>query len=646
MKIRLEHKPISSALLCLALLCVGSSASAQIKINPAELPRIPDLVEIDPFGGVSLFGQVNYGLNTKLITGGDVGVRVGVNVTNHIALELAYQYMVNNVRLVTPIQPGFPSYDFGNRIHYGSGNVLYHFTPWGSIIRPYVTVGVGPAEFSPTNNAKTIARNPITNAAFFSQGLDDNLQVAVNYGGGVKVHLSPHVGLRFDVRGFTSRNPTFGLPDYPTGGIYIPSHKTLNGMQATLGAIFYFGPVAIPCPAGMVGGFEPNCTWPPCPAGMVGPHQPDCSWPPIPAGAITGYDALLCQGKAITLHSTAVDPVGHTLAYAWKLNGVGAGTNSPDFTFTPNNAGDQTVECVVSDVGDPKRSVTENATFSIKEYLQPQITTLTSSANTLSCPADANGTHTATLNAAATGSACGGNLSYVWKASEGSVSGSGASATFDSSSLNFDANATSDQTKTVTVTVTATDETGHSASKTVDIVVNCPLQWKRLDDLVFPKNNDRVNNCAKDVLLQQAAPALTNSTYDIILVGHIDGDEKPELPATGRGKKRVEGKKLDDSRAMNAAAVLSGGGGTCSTIDPSRIKIADVGTAQGAEPKGVCGTSNQTKERKRSAVTDADKNRRVEVYLVPKGTTSVPEHPGVTANPAPDSVVKALGCPK
>jgi hypothetical protein len=163
---------------------------------------------------------------------------------------------------------------------------------------------------------------------------------------------------------------------------------------------------------------------------------------------------------------------------------------------------------------------------------------------------------------------------------------------------------------------------------------------------VFPKDNDRVNNCGKDVL-KEVASAMASSDFDVILVGHIDGDEKADLPATGRGKNKVEGKKLDDSRAMNAAAVLAGGGGTCSTIDPSRIKIADAGTAQGAEPNGVCGTSaHPSKERKRSTVTDADKNRRVEVYLVPKGTTNVPEHTGVTATPAPESVVRALGCPK
>ena len=39
--------------------------------------------------------------------------------------------------------------------------------------------------------------------------------------------LSERIGFRLDARGMFSRNPTFGLPNYPTGGVYIPN-KTLD----------------------------------------------------------------------------------------------------------------------------------------------------------------------------------------------------------------------------------------------------------------------------------------------------------------------------------------------------------------------------------------------------------------------------------
>src|SRR6185312_2530685 len=121
MRLRLKSKPITVALVSMAL-CASlamaqdsstsssqsstnkSSANSQtpaagnaamppgcVKIippDPKEKVRLPDTVEIDPFGGVSLFGQVNRGLDTKQITGGAWGLRVGVNVSNYVGLEM------------------------------------------------------------------------------------------------------------------------------------------------------------------------------------------------------------------------------------------------------------------------------------------------------------------------------------------------------------------------------------------------------------------------------------------------------------------------------------------------------------------------------------------------------------------------------
>ena len=93
------------------------------------------------------------------------------------------------------------------------------------------------------------------------------------------------------------------------------------------------------------------------------------------------------------------------------------------------------------------------------------------------------------------------------------------------------------------------------------------------------------------------------------------------------------------------AAVLTGGGGTCGNVDPSRIKVDWVGTDQTSDPRpGQCVTSN-IKERRGSAVTDADKNRRVEIYLVPRNSQTMP--PAVkNIKPLPEREVRALGCPK
>lgn len=633
MNLRLKPRPIASALLSMAL-CASLAVAQDANSNSAQAPsttkqtsaasnnqgeNLPDLVELDPFGGVSVFGQVNPGLAVKHLTGGALGGRVGVNVSKYIGLELMYQYTVNNVRFLTPTQPGLPRYDFGNRIHELAFNPVFHFTPRGSRVRPYVTVGVGAVQYTPTDPAKRIARDPAVNALYLSSNLNDNLQVALNYGGGVKFHLSDHFGLRLDARGMLSRNPTYGLPSYPTGGIYIPKGDRLNGLQVTAGLIFYLGRKEQP-PA------------PPAP-----PPPP----PPLSAGSITGAEGTLCQGKAITLHSTASDPAGHQLSYAWKLNGQPQGSNSPDFTFTPNNAGDFQVEVDVADATDANRKVTGGPiTLSIKEYTEPVISSFTISPKELSCRGDNT---TAQLQSAATGSACGGNLTYKWTVSEGSVTNdSSANATFDSKSLTFDQSASTPQTKTVTVTLTATDESGKSATKTDTITVQCPPQQVRFNDIVFPKNNSRVNNCGKRVLIDEVAPKLNDPNYTVVLVGHIDNDEQP----SGRRRAR-NARTLDEQRALNAAAVLTGGTGTCAKVDPSRVMVDWVGTDQTSETQpGLCGTSTrqETKERRSSRVNESDKNRRVEVYLVPKGA---PMPPAVkNAKPLDQKVMKRLGCPK
>jgi outer membrane protein OmpA-like peptidoglycan-associated protein len=243
-------------------------------------------------------------------------------------------------------------------------------------------------------------------------------------------------------------------------------------------------------------------------------------------------------------------------------------------------------------------------------------------------------------------SACGGNLTYKWTVSEGSVTNdSSPNATFDVTSLNFEQSAQA-QSKAVVATLTVTDETGKTATQTTNITANCTPQFVRLDDVIFAKNNARVNNCGKRVLIDDVAARLGNGDYDIILVGHRDTDEAVKVAAGKKGRKAAAatGPDLDEQRVLNAAAILSGGTGTCGKVDVSRIKMTLVGTEQISETRtGQCGTSN-TQERKGSETSEADKNRRVEIYLVPHGSTILP--PAVKeAHPVPEAEVKALGCP-
>jgi len=656
MSTRLRFKPISGLLLS-SFFCLGIPAFSQTAAKPkaaAAVDELPDLIEIDPFGGVSMFGSVDRGLGQKFAKGGTYGGRVTWNASRWIGLELFYDYSYNNVSFRTssgtyPSGAPLPTYSFSNRIHTFAFNPIFNLKPRGSKFQPYLTAGFGAADFVPTNAAEGMAKSP-DQAPFMVQNLNDNLQPEINYGGGVKWHFTEHFGMRLDARGFLLYNPTFGLPNYPNGGVYIPRHSHLNGFQATAGLVWYIGAPG-PCPV-------PD----PLPAPA-----------PLNQGAIAAADSsALCQGKPVNLHSSASGADGHKLKYAWTLNGQPSGSDSPDFSFTPNNTGDFQVAVTVSDATPPpapqappaklpKRClpwtppayvppapVTATTTLNVADAA-PQITSVTSSASTLSCAADTTGTHTATLSASASAGACGGNLSYKWTVSEGSVTNdTSANATFDASSLTFEGGA-SNQSKTITATVTVTTDSGKTATQTTQITVNCPPQFVRLSDVIFAKNKSRVNNCGKRVLIDEAAPRVANGDYDIILVGHRDSDEAETEPGAKRGKKKAaEQNTLDEQRALNAAAVLSGGTGTCAKVDPSRVKIDWVGTDQTSDTQpGLCGTSNLAaqKERKGAAVTDADKNRRVEVYLVPHSSSSMP--PAVkNARPLPADEMKLLGCPK
>ncbi len=649
-------KPVSSALLCTAL-CLGTAAFAQdtpkaAKVAATAGDEYPDLFEIDPFGGVNIFGQLNTGLTLHTGKGGLGGVRIAYNPTPHFGLEVWADYVNAPMSFLASNVPGYGPYSFASHNWVLGLDPVFNILPRGSRIQPYVTGGVDAIRFTPSQNAIFNA-NSFAESPYEAGALRSNLQVGGNFGGGVKIHFTDHFGMRFDIRDLMSRNPTYGLPNTNniTSGIYIPSHQRYNGVQLTAGLVYFGG----------------NTKCPPMPPA---PAQP----PALPTPSITGGEGTICQGKPVTLHATlpGVDPA-RKLSFAWTVNGQAQDANAPDLTFTPSNNSSFTVALTVTDttplpppMEKPKKfplrcwtqpaaltpvaPVTGSVTLTVADTT-PTISSVSAvatggSGSNLVCK-DNQGPHTANLTGSATPGACGGNLTYKWTVSEGSVSGdSSPNATFDASSLSgFDP--AQSQSKTVTATLTVTDPSGKSATQTTTINVKCEPTWVRLDDVIFAKNNARVNNCGKRLLIDDAASKMQSGDYDIILVAHRDTDEMEATGARGKGRHKVAPTPLDEQRALNAAAVLSGGTATCGKVDATRIKIDWEGTDQTSETRpGQCGTSaTRATERKGSEVSEADKNRRVEVYLVPHGSTVMP--PAVK-NPQPlsDTTMKALGCPK
>jgi outer membrane protein OmpA-like peptidoglycan-associated protein len=610
--------------------------------------QYPDLFEIDPFGGVSIYGQMNRGLTMHTADGGLGGLRLAYNPTAHIGLEAWADYAGANIEFLGSTSPTIPPYSFGAHDWVFGLNPVFNILPRGSRVQPYLTAGVLGTEFVPAHNAVFNA-NAFAQAQYNAGALRSNLQAGFNFGGGVKWHFTDHFGMRAEIRDLITRNPTFGLPSAPniTPGVYIPSGNRYNGIQLTLGLVYFGGNVK-------------------CPPMPEAPPPP----PPLPTPTISGGEGTICQGKPVSLHAAMSGVVGdRKLTYAWTVNGQAQGSSSPDFTFTPSGASSYSVGLTVTDTTPPPAPMERPRKFPVRCWTAPPppaavapvsavpvtltlgdttptISGVTASPNSLACAAN-SGAHTASLSSSATPGACGGSLSYQWTVSEGSVTGgSTAAAMFDASSLNFEAGSQA-QSKTITATVTVTDPSGKSATQSTSITVKCEPTFVRLDDVIFAKNNARVNNCGKRLLIDDAASRMQSGDYDIILVAHRDTDEAETTGGARRGRKAVAPTPLDEQRALNAAAVLSGGGGTCGKVDPARIKIDWVGTDQTSETRpGQCGTSaTKATERKGSEVSEADKNRRVEVYLVPHGSTVMP--PAVKApKPLSDETMKALACPK
>jgi len=122
----------------------------------------------------------------------------------------------------------------------------------------------------------------------------------------------------------------------------------------------------------------------------------------------------------------------------------------------------------------------------------------------------------------------------------------------------------------------------------------------------------------------------------IVLIGHEDASEQ--------GRRR-NAPQYDRLRVENTAAVLSAGTGTCQKLETSRVQVDWVGTEQSdAFKTSLCESS--VVERARSKVSERDdraKNRRVEVWIVPKGA-QMPAG-AKSLKPVPDTV-KKLGCPR
>ncbi len=602
------RRPGVTALVALVL-AAATPAAAQDKSTSPSSPDDYAIYEVGLFGGYQHFLIPNR--DSGRVSWFDGGAALGFRITQdwwkYVGIEESLTVGFNNLT-------GYP---FGITQQVTAGehnytlvaNPMLYFTPRQSRIRPFVTAGGGVTwyktdQFYNLNNApQAVQQYPLTSES----------SAAFIYGAGIKFNVWKWVGLRVDLRGLRTYGKEFGEPEVPTGAgtIYIPAHNSENAWAATAG--FYIR-------LGQRTGYVPP------------PPQPPPPPKPVPHIAITGVTGArdVCPGDNLQLQVAAAGWLSdQTPSYQWMINGEPvAGATSSSFSVPTLNSGTDRITVRVSV---PESSETSQPVTVTIRTDTPPVVHFALSRTTINfgdrLPLAASTT--------VTPSDCGGNATLRFTASEGTIS----NGVFDSSTMAFDqSNRLKQQTHVVHLTATATDSKGVSGSATADLTVTLSPEARRLDDIIFPANSARVNNCAKRLLLEQLTPMLRDDpNATVILIGHRDERERGRAAAT-----------LDRQRTLNAAAVVSAGTGICPMLELSRVKVKWVGTDQtDATRPLLCGASTEVQERSGQAIRANDQRaqfRRVEVWIVPGGAAMPPGISGLEDAPASD--VKKLGCPK
>lgn len=175
--------------------------------------------------------------NTQYADGGRVKARLTLDLTNHFSVEGVYGFGTSNLK-VTNAGNTPQTNAFGIKGHEVQFNILNYFTGSGSLLRPFLTTGVGDAYFDPTSAAKTQAANNFIDSPAQISGTN---KISLTLGGGLEARSRHRLGLRIDVTDHITAVPNFGLPQSAPqqGGAFYPVTGIVHNIQAEAGLVFY-----------------------------------------------------------------------------------------------------------------------------------------------------------------------------------------------------------------------------------------------------------------------------------------------------------------------------------------------------------------------------------------------------------------------
>jgi len=284
--------------------------------------------DISPFVGVTLHDEVHGGQGFDLANRPVLGVRFAEEFWRKFALEQTLAWNPTKLNFLGPVK-GAVQPDFGARSFRVGFDGLYHFTPRGSRFRPYLAAGIGTSRFNLTDEAQKLVRTNLAPAIPDAQAL-----LQYNYGGGVKFRLTERLSLRGDVRGLSSRTPTYGISTFPNAGAYLPADRRLNSAEITAGVVFHLFTGA-PASAG------------PAPRKISKDFSVISVTQTPPSAGVESQGIVV--NNPVTYKAEVQNPKNRKLKYQWYVDGQPMGTDSDTFVYTPTRPGPYKVQVDVSE---------------------------------------------------------------------------------------------------------------------------------------------------------------------------------------------------------------------------------------------------------------------------------------------------------
>jgi hypothetical protein len=128
-----------------------------------------------------------------------VGAYFGSDMYKRLGGELRYEFLPGDLK----VSSGGSEATFSGQAHAIHYDFLFHFTPKGSRLRPFVSGGGGVKIYRGTGKA-TVTQTLSSLALLTNTHQTSGLGV---FGGGVKAQVTPHLTLRFEVQDFLTPFP-------------------------------------------------------------------------------------------------------------------------------------------------------------------------------------------------------------------------------------------------------------------------------------------------------------------------------------------------------------------------------------------------------------------------------------------------------